>query len=1738
MAYSDPYGSTNITFNISQQNLNGTVGPPPTVTIELATPLNLSAPVASDPVVLLVDGATQPGGTPDPTIATSPKVTLRPANVSVPPAAAFILGDGGPGSVSGAVTLRGLAVAGFGDQTTGATGGGVAAVHVWPSLTIEVGCTFENNLPAAVTVVGCEGAPAGDVVIQHAVIAQPMTASAATGVLVAPAFDGSLSMSSVSVTGGSAGVLVLSADARVRLTNVSVHSAAQIGLDVAAAGTAIVGGAVRGCGGDAGIMLQLSAAGSTVSGTVVRDNALVGIQVKAVNTTVVGCSVLGNGQHGIVLESEAADSVITATVAGNSTEIGIVTFAPRTRIERCSVGMSFDGTPCGNGGYGIYVGPGGGGVADGVADGVVAATVVGNNIGTGIITFAPRTRISNCSVGVSFDGTRCGNGGNGINLQRSATDSIIAATITAGNTLSGIFSQAPRTLVSDCSVGVSFDGTLCGNEFFGIDLQPTATDSAVTGTIVAGSVRSGIITFAPRTQISDCAVGASFDGTLGGGNGFHGISLQVDATDSVVTGTIAGNNAGHGIFTFAPRTRISDCAIGVSFDGSPCGNTGNGLYLDFSAMDSNISGTVSGNNAGSGIYAVAPRTRISNCSLGVSVDGAHCGNSNNGLEFAGADSAVTATVVGNNTGCGIVTTAPRTRIEGCSVGISFDGTGCGNGVDGIFVDADAADSVVATSVAGNHPRTGIITLARNTTIFRNTVGTLPNDRGINASNLIYGIRVAGDWPLPLQVRDNVIMYSGWRGLRVDVEDDGAVHNNTDNDDPDSHSGFALAACLVCDCAPIPVSATMSVVCDDTTDFGPDFPNSFPPNTIRIDMSGTKLQMVDWQQLRHINHTLLALDLSFNPVLDAVSELQNGHGFEPYQSLHSLVELNLDGTDLSRFGNNILQPIATQLQVLRLGNPSVPPADPTLSVNLTGTGVQLACLAWYDVSRCPVGYYNPVADSSDGQRSGQCTRCPVGTYQPLVGASKPESCAQCTAGFVDDDKDPTTKCTESGFKISTNWNASEITSQFVTTYSMTRVVHIVGVNRSAWPDGRLFAQGHAGTSVVFIVTVAPSHRSANAATSATIATSVTRVYTDTLSGDAIMNLTSRGNWTYVLEAQDESGKRIEVARHHFAVQPDDDSNTSNGPHGRDCAHGQKIDPVPFDQRFACDCSETAFAGDNCERWDTKSPSDDQVPKIIGRVSAGALAVLVGVLIAARVQVYRANQRPVDFTDTIELLSSAGMLLAAHDVDMMETLFPGPGGELDTLDAEDDEMLGLELDGDSSGTDDGDADASAPLPSHTMSPPQELLRNDLKLLEEIGAGTFATVQKAMYTPPRSGQRDRRSVFEHVVAVKVLREATDATQADFCREAVVSAQFSHVNVIGLLGVVTRGTPYLLVLQFCDKGPLSGIVGRSDIGVARQIHFAAGIAAGMAYLASRRFVHRDLASRNVLVDAADAPKIADFGMSRELDSAAYYRMTDVGGALPLRWCSPEVFEHQKFSEASDVWAFGITLIEVFDRAGTPYCDWTHAYVCERVKDGFQLPRPASCPLAVYAGVILPCFERDPASRPSFRALHAALMHPDRLAARDGRGDSSIPAEADTPITVVAGVQVTTCDAKMLQELTADQRVAILREARERMPLAAQSFQGMPPFHVASGADERASSAPFGCDSRLQPGGTDRPRSASFYAAAGLGETAVRAGVRSRSSVEQDGIYDDDLLEFAATRHQEAAKLFPNAAFESFSFA
>jgi serine/threonine protein kinase len=261
------------------------------------------------------------------------------------------------------------------------------------------------------------------------------------------------------------------------------------------------------------------------------------------------------------------------------------------------------------------------------------------------------------------------------------------------------------------------------------------------------------------------------------------------------------------------------------------------------------------------------------------------------------------------------------------------------------------------------------------------------------------------------------------------------------------------------------------------------------------------------------------------------------------------------------------------------------------------------------------------------------------------------------------------------------------------------------------------------------------------------------------------------------------------------------------------------------------------------------------------------------------------------------------------------------------------------------------------------PRELKRPQVKIIEAIGKGNFGEVSKGVLT-------ENPNVPGYLVAIKSLLATFDADRGEILREAAIMAQFVHPYVIGLVGVVTIGEPLLVVIEYCEHGSLNKYLEKHEVDLKTKYMLAADCAEGLAYLSSLKFVHRDIAARNVLVSSERRAKISDFGMSRETSDSAYYHSK--GGQLPVRWTAPEALEDRKFSEQSDVWSFGVLMYEIWTKAALPYKDMNNQKVWVAVLGGYRLSCPEGCPVEVHK-LMLRCWT-EPHERPRFTELGEQL--------------------------------------------------------------------------------------------------------------------------------------------------------------------
>jgi len=152
---------------------------------------------------------------------------------------------------------------------------------------------------------------------------------------------------------------------------------------------------------------------------------------------------------------------------------------------------------------------------------------------------------------------------------------------------------------------------------------------------------------------------------------------------------------------------------------------------------------------------------------------------------------------------------------------------------------------------------------------------------------------------------------------------------------------------------------------------------------------------------------------------------------------------------------------------------------------------------------------------------------------------------------------------------------------------------------------------------------------------------------------------------------------------------------------------------------------------------------------------------------------------------------------------------------------------------------------------------------------------------------------------------------------------------------------------------------------------HWIYQLAQVMAYLSNKKIVHRDLATRNILLQNETHIKLSDFGLSRP--EGVIPDGQDC--ILPPRWTAPECFvRNQKISSSADVWSFGVVIWEIYSFGAPPYetytnnnsqelVGWLKRYLIEQ---GRRLSRPDSCPESIY-DLMCHCWNVNSDKRPRF---------------------------------------------------------------------------------------------------------------------------------------------------------------------------
>ncbi|GMI72902.1 cysteine-rich RLK (RECEPTOR-like protein kinase) 29 [Hibiscus trionum] len=172
-------------------------------------------------------------------------------------------------------------------------------------------------------------------------------------------------------------------------------------------------------------------------------------------------------------------------------------------------------------------------------------------------------------------------------------------------------------------------------------------------------------------------------------------------------------------------------------------------------------------------------------------------------------------------------------------------------------------------------------------------------------------------------------------------------------------------------------------------------------------------------------------------------------------------------------------------------------------------------------------------------------------------------------------------------------------------------------------------------------------------------------------------------------------------------------------------------------------------------------------------------------------------------------------------------------------------------------------------------------------KLGQGGFGAVYKGQLPNGRE------------IAVKRLSRESGQGDREFKTEVALVAKLQHRNLVRLLGFCLQGQERLLIYEFVPNASLDHFIfdriKRAQLDWETRFKIIGGITRGLLYLhedSRLRFIHRDLKASNILLDAEMVPKIADFGM--------------------FGYMAPEYVINGQFSVKSDVFSFGVLLLEI----------------------------------------------------------------------------------------------------------------------------------------------------------------------------------------------------------------------------------
>uniref|UniRef100_A0AC34FJN2 Protein kinase domain-containing protein n=1 Tax=Panagrolaimus sp. ES5 TaxID=591445 RepID=A0AC34FJN2_9BILA len=262
-------------------------------------------------------------------------------------------------------------------------------------------------------------------------------------------------------------------------------------------------------------------------------------------------------------------------------------------------------------------------------------------------------------------------------------------------------------------------------------------------------------------------------------------------------------------------------------------------------------------------------------------------------------------------------------------------------------------------------------------------------------------------------------------------------------------------------------------------------------------------------------------------------------------------------------------------------------------------------------------------------------------------------------------------------------------------------------------------------------------------------------------------------------------------------------------------------------------------------------------------------------------------------------------------------------------------------------------------------------EIGFVNVVGKGSNSVVHKANFK-----QKDtEKNAVEVAVKIPISFKKEDIDLFKLELDAYVRIG-SHPHIITFYGWILHQNVPAIVLELATENLLLYVRSfhkKQQFSTSNFISILLQLSQALKHVAALNIIHRDVACRNILMITKDHVKISDFGLCCKCnENETYYAASRK--KLPLKWLSIEALTQKKFSEKSDVWAFGILCYEMFSFGIEPYSTFSNVEMLEFLQSGKRLLIPKNTPESI-SSIMTDCWNENPNDRPTFAILEQRIM-------------------------------------------------------------------------------------------------------------------------------------------------------------------